>query len=363
LFIVDKPDVGPNIIEPIFMYYLLLVYEQVYHPGKKLIFNNIQQKNIYSETLKTFNMLLDTLEPSFIWEFFTKNFDMILNRQQDNDSITAGSTMEQICGIINMLLDISSLESSTDIQSEQLPEVLYRLIKIMNNNIEKLTPDQIKLCIEILFKILKIIIPTDTNHHLSIFYRSFSYQQRIFDNNLTDSDTEDDNDYSILHAGRLQNPSLITEQQDLNDIEHLLRQMVRKVEKEIYRFSDQKQRRSSTRTMLESINHTEKSIKLYKIFFHRFILTYFIGKNQITLNDKFQTICPIIQTKTNDHLLTIFNRYQQLNEFQLKLNDNIDQYKTPFEDCCKLLIEFCCFPKQSSMNDPSLSPKGITTEA
>jgi hypothetical protein len=344
------------------MYYLLLVYEQVYHLGKKLISNNIQEKNNSSDAIKTFNMLLDTLEPSFIWEFLIKNFDMILNQQEDKESITAGSTMEQICGIINMLLDISSLESSTDIQSEQLPEMLYRLIKIMNNNIEKLTLNQTILCIEILFKILKIIIPTDTNHHLSIFYRSFSHQKRIFDNNLTDSDTEDDNDYSILHTGRLQNPSLITEQQDLNDIEHLLRQMVHKVEKEIYKSSYEKQRRSSTRTMLESINHTEKSIKLYKIFFHRFILTYFIDKTQISLNDKFQIICPIIQTKTNDHLLTIFNRYQQLNQFQLKLNDNIDQYKTSFEDCCKLLIEFCCFPKQSSINDPSLSPKGITTE-
>jgi len=207
---------------------------------------------------------------------------------------------------------------------------------------------------------LKNIIPIDTNHHLSIFHRSTS-QEQIFANSLTDSDTEDDNEYSILHIGKSQNPSLIIEQQDSNEIERLLRQMIRKVEKQLCESSDVKRTRLSTKTMFESINHIEKSIKLYKIFFHRFIITYFIDKNQILLNDKFQSIYSIIQTKTNDNLSTIFNRYQQLNEFQLKLNDNIDYYKTPFEDCCKLLIEFCCFPGQSSINDPSISPKGIYT--
>ncbi len=303
-------------------------------------------------------MLLDTLEPYFIWEFLTKNFDIILNRQLDKESITGGASIEQICGIINMLLDISSLESSTDIQSEHLPEMLYRLIKIINNCIEKLTPNQITLCIEILLKIVKIIIPTDTEH---IFHHSFNYHQQIFDNNLIDSDTEDDNEYSILNSGKIQNPTLITEQQDSNDIERLLRQMVRKVEKQISKSSNEKKTRSSTKTMLESINHIKESIKLYKIFFHGFIITYFIDKNQMLINNKFQNIYPIIQNKTNDNLLTIFNRYQQLNEFQLKLSSNIDQYKTAFEDCCKLLIELSCFPRQSSINDPSISPKGTHT--
>jgi hypothetical protein len=197
--------------------------------------------------------------------------------------------------------------------------MLYRLIKIMNNNLEKLTPTQTTLCLEILLKILKNIIPTDTNHHLSIFYRSNNAQEQILESNLTDSDTEDENDI-------LQNPILITEQQDSYVIERLLHQMVHKV---------------------------------YKIFFHRFILTYFLDKNQILTTEQFQIIYTIIHNKTNDNLFAIFNRYQQFNQFDFKLNENIDQYKTAFEDCCKLLIEFCYFSKQSSINDPSSSPGEI----
>jgi len=330
------------------MNYLLLVYEQAYHPSKTLTSINIQQENTYSETLKTFNTLLDTLEPSFIWEFLTKSFDFILCQQKDNNSITAGSTIEQICGITNMLLDIFSFESTTATQSE----MLYRLIKIINNNIEKLTPNQIILCLEILLKILKNVNLTDINPHLSICRPSIDYQ-------LVDTDTEYDNEYSTDSLDKLQDPN----QESLNEIERLLRQMVCKIEKQIYKLnnpsSDEKRTRLSTKTMVESINHIENSTKLYKIFFHRFIITYFIDKNQISLNDKFQSIYSIVQNKTNDNISTIFNRYQELNKFQLKLNENVDQYRIAFEDCCKLLIEFCCFPRQSSVTDQSILSKGI----
>ncbi|CAF4027580.1 unnamed protein product, partial [Rotaria sp. Silwood2] len=42
-------------------------------------------------------LILNTLEPYFIWEFLTKNFDIILNQQEGNNFITARSTIEQIC--------------------------------------------------------------------------------------------------------------------------------------------------------------------------------------------------------------------------------------------------------------------------
>ncbi|CAF1177973.1 unnamed protein product, partial [Rotaria sordida] len=363
------------------MNYLLLIYEQVYHPSKKLTSINIQQENNYSETLKTFNMLLDTLEPYFIWEFLTKNFDIILNQQEDNNFITARSTIEQICGIIDMLLDIFSLENSLDTQLEHLSEMLYHLIQIINDNFEKLTSNQIILCIKLLLKIFKNVIFTNTNHHLSIFRCSFNYQNEIFDNYLTIYNIEDDNEHTTFidneystdiynkllrtdSINELENPNLIIEQENLNDIEQLLHQMIHKVEKQLDKLNNQlfdnKKSRLSTKTMLESINNIEKSIELYKKFFHRFIITYLIDQNQVLINDKFQSIYSIIQNKNNDNLLIIFNRYRQLNEFQLKLTNNVDHYITAFENCCKLLTEFCCFPIQSSLNNQSFLPKGKT---
>jgi hypothetical protein len=276
--------------------------------------------------------------------------------------------------------------------------MLYRFIKTMNNNISKFTADQITLCIEILLKILKKVVPTNTTHRLSIFHRStsgdmtsLSEQKQIteyfFDENLTDSENEDedeiiseqtfstDNEYSIDisnkltrtdSTGQLQNPIEISEQQHTKDIERLLRQMVRKVEKQIYKINNENKKSSDektpilTKTMLQSMNHLEKSLTLYKIFFHRFIITFLIDINQISMNEKFQNIYSLTQKKTNENLSALFNHYQQKNEFQLKLNDNVDYYKRAFDDCCKLLIEFCCFPRQSSIKDQTILSKSKT---
>ncbi|CAF4202531.1 unnamed protein product, partial [Adineta steineri] len=377
LVLIEKSDVGPNIIEYIFMKYLLLIYEEVYHPSQALISINAQRENNYLQTLKTFNLLLDTLEPYFIWDLLMKTFEMILYQQQDEKLITAGCTIEQICGIIDMLLDIFLSELTTDTQVENLSEMLYRLINIMNNSIEKLTSNQIGLCIVLLTKIFKNIIPIDKKHHLSIFRSSMDNSHKISDNDIEDENEQIidiDNEYStdiynrLLRTdsiGKLQDPNVRIEQENLNDIERLLCQMVRKIEKQMYNLtnplSEKKQTRLSTsKTKIDSINHIENAINLYKNFFYRFILIYIIDSKQISINDKFQSIYSIIQTKTNDNLSIIFNRYQQLNEFHLKLTDKVNQYQTIFEDCCKLFIEFYCFPRQFSNHNQSILSKGQT---
>ncbi|CAM4958947.1 unnamed protein product [Rotaria socialis] len=414
IILVDKPDVGPNIIEYVLMSYLLVVYHQIYLPAKQLTSINAQQENHRSETLKTLNMLLDTFEPYFIWEFLTKNFDIIVTEQHDQMVMTAGSTIEQLCGIINMLLDTAALDSTTDIQSEHLPEMLYHLIKTMNNNISKFTADQLTLCVEVLLKILKKVVPTNSTHRISIFHRTtsddiLSLSERnqsilnLFDENLTDSDYDDDDDddeggdddddyytetnlehtsytdndnstdtnnqfTSTSTTNELEESVVINEQQSLHDIERLLRHMVRKVEKQINKVNDENKKLLNqqpkptvlTKTMLQSMNHLEKSITLYKIFFHRFIITFLIDNNKTTMHEKFQNIHSITQKKTNENILALFNHYQTQNEFQLKLNDNVDYYKRAFDDCCKLLIEFCCFQRQSSITDQSTLSKGKT---
>ncbi|CAF0958288.1 unnamed protein product [Adineta steineri] len=156
-----------------------------------------------------------------------------------------------------------------------------------------------------------------------------------------------------------------------HEIERLLRHMVRKVEKQIYKLNNENKKLDTTitpattttiltKTMLQSMNHLEKSITLYKIFFHRFIITFLIDMNQISMNEKFQNIYSITQKKTNENIRALFNHYHQQNELQLKLNENVDHYKRAFDDCCKLLIEFCCFPRQSSITDQSKLSKGKT---
>ncbi|CAF0956370.1 unnamed protein product [Didymodactylos carnosus] len=413
--LVDKPDVGPNILEYVLMNYLLSVYNQIYLKIKFVPTINIQQENQRSETLKTLNMLLDTFEPYFIWEFLTKNFDLILTQTDHEQSPplistinTIGSaTVESLCGVIQMLLDIASLDSSPDIQIDHLPEMLYRIIKIMNTHIVKFSAEQITLCIQVLLKILKKVVPSET-HHMAIFRRSASEEYLPIhtitndDNNdivvgddksTNSSDDDDDNDddgenvtnkfinennystdvYNKLvktdSIGQLQQPFSLTMDQCSADVERLLRHMVRTVEKQIYVPKEPvpnptPKRRTLTRAgtvitknVLQSISHIEKSLNLYKTFFHRFITTFIISNENQKISEKFKKIYSLTQRKTNDNIRTLFNQhYRQQNEFLIKLDDNVESYRKTFDDCCKLLIDLCCFPRQFS-NDTNMSAK------
>ncbi|CAM4914423.1 unnamed protein product [Rotaria socialis] len=370
LILIDKSDIGPNIIEYIFINYTLVVYEQVYRPNKQLKSTTNQYDDHYSDAWKTFNVLIDTLEPYFIWEYLTKHFDISINPQHFDSFPSARPSLNQICGVIDMLLDIFSLENSLGTQSTHLFEMLCHLIQIMNDNIEKFTSNQITVSLELLLKLFKSTVSTNAYPHLSIFRRSSTNLDKMFDD---DCDTEDDNEYSIDIYNKLlcsnniscvENLNLMVQQEQLDVIQKLLNQMVCKIEKQLdkldNRLTSKHQSRLSTNTMSESMNYIEKTIELYKQFFHRFIITHIIDQNQGLINDKFQSIYSVIQHKTNGNLSSYFNRCRQLNEFQfqLKLNDNVDQYVTAFEDCCRLLTEFSCYPTESSLNDKSFLSKG-----
>ncbi|UJR10286.1 hypothetical protein I4U23_014493 [Adineta vaga] len=350
LVLVEKDDVGPDIIEFIFMPYCLMVYKQAYFPSKVILPITKQQENDYVEILKTFQILLDTLESYFIWEQLTKSFNTIFNQQIDEKCLTNKSTIEQICGVINMLLDIFSIESFSDIQFEYLSEMFDHLMITIDNNIECLTSNQIVLCFEILLKILKTIISTTNSKEILESDFEDENDQLIYVDNVYSTDI-----YNKLvrtdSIGNLQSPDIRAEQEDLNDIEQLLRQMVRKIEKQIYKLNnpsaEEKRTQSITKAKMESMIHIENSIRLYKNMFHRFIVTYLIDKNQLSITDRFQSIFTIIQTKTNDYLSKLFNSYEKSNEFKLKLNTNANEYQTAFDISCKLLTELSCFSKQS----------------
>ena len=296
LFSVDKPDVGPNIIESIFLNYLITIYEHVYQPLKNVSKDDDHQPDkIAKETMKTFLTLLDTLEPYFIWDYLMKNFELILVNTQSTIDIT----LEQICEIIHMLIDLSLSNSSIDLLSEHLPEMFCRLMKTMHKSIEFLQPNQIILCLELLSNIFQ---------NLNLNPTEIDY------NPTTDDDTT---------------------------IECLLKEMVEKVNKQL---SNQSIRNQLSRTMSHYI---DESIEIYKDILHCFIETKFIDRNQMNLKSKFQQFHSIIQVKTNENLSKIFNRYQQSSEFDLKLNDNIEQYQSSFEQACKLFIRFLSFSSKS----------------
>ncbi|CAF1093610.1 unnamed protein product [Adineta ricciae] len=326
LVLVEKDDVGPEIIEFIFMHYLRTIYQQAYCPSKRK-----EQENAYAETFKTFSTLLDTLEPYFICEELTKSFEVVVNQQTDEKCLIGDATVEQICGITDMLLEIFSAESFADIQSEYLVEMFERFMTVINTNMKMLTTDQIVACVGILLKLLRILNLTVPSKEIIDIDIEEETEQLTYHNNEYSTDI-----YNKLlrtdSVGNLQNPEFEDKQENLDDIEQLLHEMVRTIEKKMLKSNNF----SSVRKQTHSLIHIDNSIRLYKILFHQFITTYIIYQNGISMADRFQTLYSIIQNKTNEI-------------FKLPLNPDVDDYQPAFDLHCKLLLEFCCvLPKQTA---------------
>ena len=283
LVLVDKPDVGPDIIELIFINYLLVVYEQVYYSIRELNPTEIQQEKNAMETMKTFHLLLDNLEPYFIWEYVTKYFNNTFN-ERGNCSI------EQICGVIMMLLDIYNFDSDRDIQSEYLIEMLGHMIDTIDRHLNEFNRKRLALCIEMMMKILDKIQSVDVDH------------QSLNNRNHVDTD----------------------------DITQLLDQMITQIEEQI-----------------NPENRSKNLIHQYQRLFHHIIITFIIDEKEMKIKEKFQRIQSSLKQQHTDHLSMILHQYADNPHFQLTFHEHANQYISIFDDCCRLFHQFT---KQSSIN-------------
>ena len=314
--LVDKLEaVGPNIIESILMNYFLVIYERVYQPA------DVSPEKKCSETLKTFQMLLDTLEPYFVWEYVTKYFEMVFNS-------TTRYTLEQICGIISMLLDIAALESDADIQSEHLPTMLSQLIEIIDHHLEKLSSKQISSCLALLLQVFGKLPPKTTTTPLSSRRRSLENHRGSIEKEQADTATSEV-DSSIS-----------------NEVAHLLSHMVRQVEERM------KATLPNTSTASSSLDLIDRVIQLYQRLFHHFIVQFLVHPTHAQINKRFQSMSSLLRNRTTGSLSTILDHYQGDEHFQLKLNDHADDYLNPFEECCKLLLRCASYSRE----DPSVNP-------
>ena len=291
------------------MNYLLVVYELAYHPTSQSLSNSGHPENHSSETLKTFNMLLDCLEPYFVWDFLIRSFNLTLTSQAEKKC-----TVEQLCGITNMLLEIVAPDSFADLLAEHLPDMLCQLVTVLHGSIEGCSPHQIALCTKTVSRIWKQLIPIDPHPRVPIFRRSVSTSQPVSD------------------------PA----------VRQVLNQLLSSVENN-----------GHPPTALPSRKPIDKLNQCYKQFFHQFVTTYLIDTNRMSPNGQFRGICSLLREKTNEQISTSWNRD---GEFRLALKDSAGDFSEAFENCCSLLVEFCFGQTPRSSNPQSEHSPGKYSE-
>lgn len=115
--LLDKPEIGSAILEDIFLDVLRCIYREcVTKASDHCVRSKISQSSgekhddsttAVSDVVKTANLLLSSLEPSFIWQFIGQTLEAACAGSSTNHSVPASdsASLLELCTIVDFMLD------------------------------------------------------------------------------------------------------------------------------------------------------------------------------------------------------------------------------------------------------------------
>ncbi|PIO34532.1 hypothetical protein AB205_0097240 [Aquarana catesbeiana] len=126
--------------------------------------SKLRENKRTAELIKTANLLFNSFEPYYMWDYIARWFEECCRRtlharlQTPNDSSNPPELpLINFCLLVDFLLDIVSLETYIEIQTEHLPQLLLRMISALTSHLQTLDlkelTDSLRLCSKILSKV------------------------------------------------------------------------------------------------------------------------------------------------------------------------------------------------------------------
>uniref|UniRef100_A0A672QY24 DOP1 leucine zipper like protein A n=1 Tax=Sinocyclocheilus grahami TaxID=75366 RepID=A0A672QY24_SINGR len=103
-----------------------------------------------AELIKTANLLFNSFEPYYMWDYIACWFE---------DSETSARSLVEFCELVDFLLDIVSLETYIEIQTEHLPQLLLRMVSALTTHLQALGLRELTHCLRLCSKILSKVQP------------------------------------------------------------------------------------------------------------------------------------------------------------------------------------------------------------
>ncbi|XP_059691378.1 protein dopey-1 isoform X3 [Gavia stellata] len=174
--LLDKPELGPAILEDVLIEVFRTLYTQCraelelqaepsFNKDHTQLSSKLRENKKTAELIKTANLLFNSFEPYYMWDYIARWFEECCRRTLHARLQTGpGSGSEQselpltnFCVLVDFLLDIVSLETYIEIQTEHLPQLLLRMISALTSHLHTLhlseLSDSLRLCSKILSKV------------------------------------------------------------------------------------------------------------------------------------------------------------------------------------------------------------------
>ncbi|XP_033619250.1 protein dopey-1 isoform X8 [Fukomys damarensis] len=183
--LLDKPELGPVILEDVLIEVFKTLYSQckaeldlqVEPPFSKdhaQLSSKLRENKKTAELIKTANLLFNSFEPYYMWDYVARWFEECCRRTlHARLQIGPGDSRESselqltnFCLLVDFLLDIVSLETYIEIQTEHLPQLLLRMISALTSHLQTLRSseltDSLRLCSKILSKVQPPLLSAGT---------------------------------------------------------------------------------------------------------------------------------------------------------------------------------------------------------
>ncbi|XP_020825547.1 protein DOP1A isoform X1 [Phascolarctos cinereus] len=187
--LLDKPELGPVILEDVLIEVFRTLYTQcraeldlqVDPPFSKdhtQLSSKLRENKKTAELIKTANLLFNSFEPYYMWDYIARWFEECCRRTlHARLQIAPGDSTESselqltsFCLLVDFLLDIVSLETYIEIQTEHLPQLLLRMISALTSHLQTLylseLTDSLRLCSKILSKVQPPLLSAGTGSTL-----------------------------------------------------------------------------------------------------------------------------------------------------------------------------------------------------
>ncbi|XP_071300063.1 protein DOP1A isoform X6 [Agelaius tricolor] len=189
--LLDKPELGPAILEDVLIEVFRTLYTQCkaelelqtepsFNKDHTQLSSKLRENKKTAELIKTANLLFNSFEPYYMWDYIARWFEECCRRTlharlqtgPGGDSEQPELPLTNFCLLVDFLLDIVSLETYIEIQTEHLPQLLLRMISALTSHLHTLhlseLTDSLRLCSKILSKVQPPLLSAGTDGILQL---------------------------------------------------------------------------------------------------------------------------------------------------------------------------------------------------
>ncbi|XP_036411868.1 protein dopey-1 isoform X2 [Colossoma macropomum] len=167
--LLDKPELGPAILEDVLIEVFRTLHTQCraeldlqnqnpFSKDQTQLSSKLRENKKTAELIKTANLLFNSFEPYYMWDYIARCFEEGCRRTQSSSEPSVLSLVE-FCQLVDFLLDIVSLETYIEIQTEHLPQLLLRMVSALTAHLRALCLGELTHCLRLCSKILSKVQP------------------------------------------------------------------------------------------------------------------------------------------------------------------------------------------------------------